>query len=308
MSQIIACVPNISEGLDLRFIDGIVEQLRAIENLKILDVAIDREQNRTVLSFTGSREASFEAGFLIYEKTLQHVDMRHHKGEYPRIGAVDVFPFVPLKDATIEEAKSWADDFAGQVAERFSIPVYLFAESARYRYRRDIQNIRQGEYENFEEKMKDPRWLPDYGPAAFPADTGVTIIGARYPLVSFKAFLQTKDIEIAQAIGKAVADTSGGHVRAIPGRDTEKSKVYLSVAITNFKSTPLYRVIENIRLEGRRFSVDIESTEVTGLIPEIALIRAAEYYLHIRNMKTELLLEHNIQKHLEESFVFGSVT
>lgn len=308
MSQIIACVPNISEGLDLRFIDGLVEKLRAVEGLKILDVAVDREQNRTVLSFTGPREALFEAGFLIYELTLKHVDMRHHRGDYPRVGAVDVFPFVPLKNATIEDAKALADEFARQVAERFSLPVYLFAESARYRYRRDIQNIRQGEYEHFEEKMKDSRWLPDYGPSEFPVDTGVTIIGARHPLVSFKAYLKTNDLESARAIGEAVADTSGGHVRAIAVRDIEKSSVYLSVAITNFQSTPLYRVIENIRLEGRRFGVDIQSTEITGIIPEIALIRAAEYYLQIRNLNDEMLLEHNIQKHLEESFVFGSVT
>lgn len=308
MSKIIACVPNISEGLDLRFIDGLVESLKAIEGLKMLDVAIDREQNRTVLSFTGRREAIFEGGFLLYEKTLQHVDMRRHKGEYPRVGAVDVFPFVPLKNATIEEAKEWANDFAKELSERFPLPIYLFAESARYRYRRDVQNIRRGEYEGFAAKMRDSRWLPDYGPAEFPPDTGVTIIGARYPLVSFKVYLQTQDLEIARHIAGAVADTSGGHVRALAIRDTEKSRAYLTVAITNFESTPLYRVIENIRMESRRFGVDIQSTEITGLVPEIVLIRAAEYYLQIGKLNDEMLLEHNIQKHLDESFVFGSLT
>jgi len=307
MSKIIACVPNISEGLDLRFIDGLVEGLKSIEGLKMLDVAIDRDQNRTVLSFTGDRDAVFEGGLLLFEKTLKHVDMRRHRGNYPRVGAVDVFPFVPLKNATIEEAREWSIEFASRVAERFSIPVYLFAESARYRYRRDIQNIRSGEYENFSEKMKDSRWIPDFGPTEFPEDTGVTIIGARYPLVSFKAYLATGDVETARRIAHAVADNSGGHVRALPARDVESSEVFLSVAITNFESTPLYRVIENIRLEGRRFGVDIRATEITGIIPEIVLIRSAEYYLRIRNLKNEMLLEHNIQKHLDEAFVFDTV-
>ena len=164
MKKIIACVPNISEGKDQRFIDDLEARLRTVEGLMVLDVAVDHDQNRSVLSFTGSKEAIFEGGLLLYDLALKQIDMREHHGDYPRVGAVDVFPFVPLKGADISDAKEWAEEFAAVVAERFTIPVYLFAASARYRYRRDIQNIRQGEYEGFADKMKDLRWKPDMGP------------------------------------------------------------------------------------------------------------------------------------------------
>jgi len=305
MSQIIACVPNISEGRDQRFIDDLIARLEGIDGLIMLDVAVDHDQNRTVLSFTGTKDAIFEGGLLLYDLSLKKIDMRRHEGDYPRVGAVDVFPFVPLKGADISDAKKWADEFAEMVAQRFSVPVYLFGASARYRYRGDVQNIRQGEYEGFEEKMKDLRWKPDLGPNTFPPDKGVTIIGARQPLISFKAYLSTHDLETAKEIGHLVADTSGGHIRAVPGQDHDKGHVYLSVAITNYLTTPLYRVVENIRLEGRRFGVEIRRTEITGLIPEIVLIRAAEYYLGLQDFDHETLLERNIQKHLDGKFLFG---
>ncbi len=305
MSQIIACVPNISEGRDQPFIDDLAARLEGIDGLIMLDVAIDHDQNRTVLSFTGPKEAIFDGGLLLYDLSLKKIDMRKHEGDYPRVGAVDVFPFVPLKNADISDAKQWADEFAEIVAQRFSVPVYLFGASARYRYRGDVQNIRQGEYEGFAEKMKDVRWKPDLGPNTFPADKGVTIIGARQPLISFKAYLSTDDLETAKEIGHLVADTSGGHLRAVPGQDHGNGQVYLSVAITNYLTTPLYRVVENIRLEGRRFGVEIRRTEITGLIPEVVLIRAAEYYLGLQHFNHETLLERNIQKHLDEKFLFG---
>lgn len=305
MSQIIACVPNISEGRDQQFIDDLAARLEGVTGLIMLDVSVDHDQNRTVISFTGTKEAIFEGGLLLYDLSLKKIDMRRHEGDFPRVGAVDVFPFVPLKNATIADAKAWADEFAEVVAERFSIPVYLFAASARYRYRGDVQNIRQGEYEGFAEKMKDVRWKPDLGPNTFPPDKGVTIIGARQPLISFKAYLSTQDLEVARELAHMVADTSGGHVRAVPGQDHDNGHVYLSVAITNYQTTPLYRVVENIRLEGRRFGVEIRRTEITGLIPEVVLIRAAEYYLGLQGFKHDALLERNIQTHLDEKFLFG---
>lgn len=305
MNQIIACVPNISEGRDQQFIDDLIARLEGIDGLIMLDVAVDHDQNRTVLSFTGTKDVIFEGGLLLYDLSLKKIDMRRHEGDFPRVGAVDVFPFVPLKGADISDAKKWADEFAEIVAQRFSVPVYLFGASARYRYRGDVQNIRHGEYEGFAEKMKDLRWKPDLGPNDFPPDKGVTIIGARQPLISFKAYLSTHDLETAKEIGHLVAGTSGGHIRAVPGHDHDKGHVYLSVAITNYLTTPLYRVVENIRLEGRRFGVEIRRTEITSLIPEVVLIRAAEYYLGLQAFDHEKLLERNIQNHLDEKFLFG---
>ncbi len=305
MSRIIACVPNISEGRDRAFLDDLVAKLKSIDGLILLDVAVDHDQNRTVLSFTGPKEALFKGGFLLYDLALSKIDMRRQEGDYPRVGAVDVFPFVPVKGADIAEARAWADEFAERVAERFSIPVYLFGASARYRYRRDIQNIRQGEYEGFAEKMRDVRWKPDFGPTTFPDDRGVTIIGARQPLISFKVSLTTDELDVADRIGHLVADTSGGHIRAVAGTDHGDGLAYLSIAITNYRTTPLYRVVENIRLEGRRFGVEIRKTEITGLVPTIVLIEAAEYYLGLRDFDHESLLERNIEKHLDETFFFG---
>ncbi len=304
MSTIIAVVPNICEGTDQSFVDDLSHRLGQIPKLMMLDVAVDHVRNRTVLSFTGTKEAVFAGGMLLYERALGHIDMRHHRGEHPRVGAVDVFPFVPLKDATIEEAVAWSVEFAEAVAERFKLPVYLFAESARFRYRRDLENIRQGEYERFREKMQDPRWKPDLGPDRFPEDSGVTVIGARYPLISFKVFLSCAEEEVAAQVGHAVADTSGGQIRAYPGLDAGSSLAMLTVSIVNFRAAPMYRVVENLRLEAARFGVGIRRIEMIGLIPEIVLIEAAEYYLRIHGFDHRSLLERNIQSHLDERFVF----
>jgi glutamate formiminotransferase len=305
MSKIIAVVPNICEGKDQIFLDDLTAELRQVKNLMILDVAVDHARNRTVYSFTGTKEAIFEGGMLLYERALAHIDMRQHHGEHPRVGAVDVFPFVPLKDASIDEATKWSKEFAEQVAERFRLPVYLFAESARYRYRRDLENIRQGEYEGFADKMNDERWKPDLGPDRFPEDSGVTIIGARYPLISFKVFLGCSEEAVAESVGRAITDTAGGHIRAYSGVDSASDLAMLTVSIINFRAAPMYRVVENIRLEAARFGVDIRRIEMIGLIPEIALIQAAEYYLRIQDFDHDDLLERNIQSHLDEKFVFG---
>jgi len=304
MSKIIAVVANISEGSDQRFIDDLEARLTEITNLIMLDVAVDHGRNRTVISFTGTKDAIFKGGMLLYELSLKQIDMRRHEGDYPRVGAVDVFPFVPLKNASIDEAKEWAIEFAENVAEKFSLPVYLFAEAARYRYRRDIANIRQGEYEGFEEKMKDLRWKPDVGPDQFRPDRGVTIIGARHPLISFKVALGCFDQRVADQVGHAVADTSGGILRVNTRLDEETKFAVLSISITNFKASPMYRVIENIRLEAARFGVSIRKVEMVGLIPEIVLIEAAEYYMCIQGFDPEDLLEHSIQSHLDEQFSF----
>jgi glutamate formiminotransferase len=305
MNQIIAAIPNICEGTDEAFIDELTTRLRGITNLILLDAAMDHARNRTVFSFTGTKEAIFSGGLALYEMSIERIDMRHHVGEFPRVGAVDVFPFVPLKNATMAEAKQWALEFAEQVAERFKLPVYLYAESARYRYRRDIDNIRQGEYEGFEAKMSDQRWKPDLGPERFPAATGATIIGARYPLLNFNVFLGTRDESIANAVAHEITANSGGIVRAHGAIDPDTERAMLSVALTNFKASPLYRTVENIRIEADRFGVNIRRVELIGLIPERVLIEAAEYYLRIHGFDHKNLLEKNIQRHIDKSFTFG---
>ncbi len=306
MSKIIAVIPNICEGRDQKLIEELSARLNGVTNLMMLDVSLDHIRNRTVFGFTGPRDAIFEGGMLLYEIALARIDMRRHQGAYPRIGSVDVFPFVPLKDATIAEAVQMSVEFAEQVAARFKIPVYLFSESARYPARRDIDNIREGEYEGFAEKIKEPRWRPDFGPESFPADTGATIIGARHPLISFSVLLNTTDMEAARAVCQIMQWGHGGlpHVKAHLGCDQVTQHPLITVSIHNFSETPMYRVIEMLRMECRRFGISIGPVEMIGLIPEIAFIESAEYYMGIRGFDHEKLLERNIQKHLDEKFLF----
>lgn len=305
MSRIIAAVPNVCEGRDQGWVDALAAQLEAVPELMMLDVAVDRARNRTVLCFTGGKEALFAGGFVLYEETLRHVDMRRHEGAYPRIGAVDVFPFVPLKDATIEEAVAMSVEFGERVAERFRLPVYLFSESARYQARRDIDNIREGEYEGFAEKMRHPRWKPDFGPDELPPDSGATIIGARHPLISFRALLSIGDLAAAEAIAHLLADPAAGlrHVKAHAAIDPESSLAMLTVNIGNFQASPMYRVVETLRLEARRFGTGLRRLEMIGLVPESAWFDAAEAYLGVQGFRRENLLERNLMAHVTERYL-----
>jgi glutamate formiminotransferase len=303
MSKIISVVPNISEGNDQEFISSLVEKLQAIKDLVVLDTSRDSVRNRTVFSFTGPEEAIFAGGLALYRETLAHVDMRRHRGEYPRLGAVDVFPFVPLKDASIEETVAMSEAFAQKVAEEFNIPVYLYCESARFPMRRYVENIREGEYEGLEKKLKDPRWKPDFGPTLFNPAAGATIIGARYPMISFKAILDTPDEAVAEYIARLIQHASGGlaHVNAYAGLDSEHKVAQITVTIANYRAMPMYRVLEMLRSEARRFAVAVRKVEMIGLIPENAFIESALYYMGVQDFSLDRLLERKIQTHIEEN-------
>ncbi len=302
MNKIISCVPNICEGKDQKFIDSLVEKMKTVTALTLLDVSRDSVRNRTVFSFTGPQDALFEAGMLLYRDTLAHVDMRQHLGEYPRLGAVDVFPFVPLKEATIEETAAMSEAFAQNVAAEFKLPVFLYGESARSPMRRYIENIREGEYEGLESKLKDPRWKPDFGPATFHPASGATIIGARYPMISFEALLDTADEAVAESISRLIQHAHGGlaHVNAYAGLDSENKVAQITVTIANYRAMPMYRVLEMLRSEARRFGVSVRKVEMIGLVPETAFIESAFYYLGIQDFSLDKILERKIQTDLDE--------
>ncbi|MCX6556725.1 MAG: glutamate formimidoyltransferase [Candidatus Aminicenantes bacterium] len=303
MSKIISVVPNISEGNDQQFISALVQKLKNIENLLVLDVSCDSVRNRTVFSFTGPKAAIFAGGLTLYRETLKQVDMSKHKGQYPRLGAVDVFPFVPLKDATIEETVAMAVEFAQKVAAEFDLPVYLFSEAARFPMRRYIENIREGEYEGLEQKLKDPRWKPDYGPDTFNPSAGATIIGARHPLLSFTAFLDSGDITVARALSEIIKHANGGlsHVNAYAGMDSENNLAEITVTNSNYRAMPMYRVLEMLRSEAKRFGATVRRVEMIGLIPENVFIESAFYYMGIRDFSLDKILERKIQTHLDET-------
>ena len=298
MSKIISVVPNISEGMDRGVIDAIVDKLHGVKDLIVLDVSRDTSRNRTVISFTGTPKTIFEGGFVLYEESLKHIDMRRHEGAYPRIGAVDVFPFVPLRGYTIKDAVDLSVEFAEKVAERFRIPVYLFGESARVPTRRHVEHIREGEYEGLAEKLKDPLWRPDFGPVEFNPDSGATCIGARYPLISFKVDFTTEDEEVVSNICQEICKLP--HVRAYAGRAGAAKHMQVTITITNYRSNPMYRVLEAIRTECRRYGLNITKVQMIGLIPEIAFVESALYYMNIHRFEMDRLLERSIQEHLAD--------
>ncbi|MCK6684828.1 MAG: glutamate formimidoyltransferase [Thermoanaerobaculia bacterium] len=296
MLQSITAVPNICEGRDEAFIESVQSRLAAVSGLVLLDVSMDQVRNRTIFSFAGSREALFSGGFVLYEQALSKIDMRQHQGEYPRIGAVDVFPFVALEQSVLPRAIEWSVQFAQEVARRFSIPVYLFAESARTRIRRDIEHIREGEYEGFATKMEDPAWKPDLGPDTFPPDKGATIIGARLPIVNFKAYLTTPNEGAAQW----VADMLTGPATMLPGvhfypaLDRTRNEALLNITVGNFHATPLYRILEAVKTELRRFGAGVSRVEMVGLVPQHALLESAQHYLQIFGFSLDDVLENRL--------------
>jgi glutamate formiminotransferase / 5-formyltetrahydrofolate cyclo-ligase len=296
MSQIISVVPNICEGRDQAFVDALQGKLEQVPGLVVLDVSMDHVRNRTNLSFTGNKESIFEGGFVLYEECLSKIDMRQHQGEYPRIGAVDVFPFVALHDAPISTAVEWSLQFAEQVAERFKLPVYLFAESARIKTRRDIENIREGEYEGFTAKMADPAWKPDFGPIEFPPDKGATIIGARLPIVNFKAYLTTPNEEAAEWVAEVLSNPMTGMtgVHFYPALDRTRNEALLNVTVGNFQATPLYRILEAMKTELRRFGAGISRVEMVGLVPQRALLESAQHYLQIFGFSLDDVVENRL--------------
>jgi glutamate formiminotransferase len=296
MSQIITAVPNVCEGRDAAFVDALQETLERVPGLVVLDVSMDQVRNRTVLSFTGSRDAMFEGGFALYEHALGHIDMRHHQGEYPRIGAVDVFPFVPLRNVPLATAVEWSVRFAEQVARRFEVPVYLFAESARTKLRRDVEAIREGEYEGFAAKMTDPLWKPDFGPDVFPPDKGATIIGARLPIVNLKAYLTTPNEQAAEWVASVLAGPASGlpGVHFYPAMDRTRNEALLNITVGNFHATPLYRILEAVKTEMRRFGAGVSRVEMVGLVPQRAMIESAEHYLQVFGFSSDDVLENRL--------------
>jgi len=299
MEKIISAIPNLCEGNDKEMIERISSKLSSIEGLVLLDVSMDSTRNRTVFALSGNTDAIFQGGFFLYETAIKEIDMREHSGEYPRIGALDVFPFVPLKDISIEESIEISINFAKEIQKKFNIPIYLFAESSKTPLRKDIDQIRECEYEGLEERLKDPRWKPDLGPDSFNPDFGATIIGARHPLVSFKVYLNTKEIEIAKSLCREIQTTTGGLrcVRSHAGLVKESGFAEITVSISNHSMTSPYKVLELIKAMAKRFSVNVSYVEMIGLIPEKVFFDAALHYMQIKDFRQQRILEKSIKDH-----------
>lgn len=296
--KIVESVPNYSEGVNNQKIESIVAEIKNTPNTRIVDIQHDPDYNRAVITFVGTPEAILTANIDAAKKAIELIDMNTHKGQHPRIGAIDVVPFVPAQNVSIEECIELSIKFAEAMAKE-GLPVYLYEESARKLERKNIDNIRKGEYEKLKEAIKtDPDRKPDYGPSEFHPTAGAIITGARNPLISFNINLGTKDIRIARKVAKAIHLRSGGlvNIKAMGTELTKRDYVQVGISNINYKKTPLYRQMELVRIEAARYGVSVIGSELIGVLPMGAILNSLEYYLQLE--KPEKLEE----KHLLEYY------
>ncbi|MEM2419381.1 MAG: glutamate formimidoyltransferase [Candidatus Bathyarchaeia archaeon] len=300
MRQIIECVPNFSTS-DPKVVERILDELKNTKNAFLLDYTFDSYYNRLVVSFVGDKRAVLEAMLKMASKAIQLIDMRTHRGQHPRIGAVDVVPFVPIKNASIEDCVKLARRFGRALAEKHEVPVYLYGEAATKPERRDLDWIREGEYERLAEMIVKPERKPDFGPAKPHPTAGATITGARRVMAGFNVNLGTPDLKIAKKIAKALHSKKGGlsNVKAMAAYIPEKNITQIGMSITDFEATPLYRVFELLKIEASRYNVPVIGSEFCGLAPLKAIVDVASYYLKIDNLTVDKVLEVAIQNALD---------
>ena len=291
--QIIECIANFSEGRDETKIQAIASAIQSAD-VMLLDIKPDADHNRTVISFAGAPAKIEEAAFLGIQKAADLIDMDVHTGEHPRLGATDVVPFVPIQGVSMADCVAMANRVGERVGNELQIPVYLYEQAAKTPERENLAKVRKGQYEALKADMgKDPKWTPDYGPAKVGKAGGV-VIGAREALVAYNVYLNTDDVEIAKSIGKAVRHSSGG-LRFVKGMGIlVDGKAQVSMNLTNFNKTPVYRVVEMIRREAQRYGVQIQSSELIGLIPQKAMVDAAVWYLQLDDFDEQQILEQKL--------------
>ena len=296
MNQIIECVPNFSEGRDPDTVEKIIEPFRAARQVKLLDYQMDEDHNRSVVTVVGQPEELKKAVIGSVGAAVAAIDMRSHRGQHPRMGAVDVIPFIPVKNVTMEEAVTFSRQVAEEIAQSFQLPVFLYEASAAQPGRQNLAAIRKGQFEGMADKLKDPQWKPDFGPAKAHPTAGVTAVGARMPLVAYNVNLDTDKLEIADAIAKSVRHISGGlrYCKALGIELKDRGQVQVSINMTDYTRTALYRVFELIRIEARRYGVNVVGSEIVGLVPMEALIDSASYYLGLEGFSMEQVLEYRI--------------
>ncbi|MCU0559354.1 MAG: glutamate formimidoyltransferase [Desulfobacterales bacterium] len=296
MQQIFECVPNFSEGRDPERIDAIAGPFRGRQGVKLLDTQRDEDHNRLVVTVVGEPEALKSAVLEAMAAAVAVIDLRQHRGQHPRMGAVDVVPFIPVRNATMAEAVELSRQVAAAAAERLHLPIFLYEESASAPHRRNLAEIRKGQFEGMAQKLQQPGWTPDFGPNAVHPTAGVTAIGARMPLIAFNVNLGTSNLEIANDIARKLRHLSGGlrYCKAIGIALTERDIVQVSMNMTDFTRTALYRAFELVRIEARRWGVPVVGSEIVGLVPMAALVDAAAYYLQLENFAPEQVLESRI--------------
>ena len=292
MKQVLLCEPNISEGRELEVVEQVVEQIRQVHGIRFLDISSDADHHRSVFTYLGEPEPVLEATKAMATEAFELIDMTKHQGSHPRMGAVDVVPFIPVRGLETEEAVEIARRFGKFVGE-LGVPVYYYEDAATRPERATLPKIRKGQYEALEEKLKDPAWTPDEGPATFNPKAGAMATGVRFPLVAFNVNLRTTDLSIADRIARSVRYINGGYryVRAIGLELEGTGMVQVSMNLVNYAKTPIPRVLETIRSEAARHGVNVAGTELIGPVPLGALDEVLKHYLQVHDFSMDQIIE-----------------
>ena len=294
---IIECVPNVSEGRRADVLDACAAAIRGA-GVRLLDVKPDAAHNRTVFTFAGEPAAVKAAVDALFAAAVPRIDLRQHSGEHPRMGAVDVVPFIPIEGVTMAECAALAVDVAGQVSARYGLPVFLYEEAARIATRRNLEDIRRGEFEGLAAKLTQPEWKPDFGPTAPHVSAGASVVGARMPLIAYNINLATDRLDVAKKIASAVRHSTGGlrFVKAMGIALEDRGIVQVSMNLTNYEKTPLFRVFELVKREAARYGVNVLESEIIGLVPAAALNASAAWFMQMDTFRDDLVLETRLRK------------
>ncbi|EJU19940.1 glutamate formiminotransferase [Peptoanaerobacter stomatis] len=292
MAKLVECVPNFSEGRNKEVVEKIVDEVRKVKEVTLLDYSSDEDHNRSVVTMIGEPAKVKEAVINAAKVAVSLIDMSVHQGAHPRFGAVDVVPFTPVSDITMEECVELANEVGKAIGE-MGVPVYLYEDAAKKPERKNLADVRKGQYEGFFDKIKEEGWAPDYGPNEMNAKSGCSAVGARVSLIAFNVNLDTADVDIATAIAKKVRFIGGGlrFVKAIGLKLEERNQTQVSMNLVNYEKSSVYQAFEMIKMEARRYGVNVVGTEVIGTVPMKALLDCAEYYLQIENFDISQILE-----------------
>jgi glutamate formiminotransferase / 5-formyltetrahydrofolate cyclo-ligase len=295
---IIESIPNVSEGRRADVIERMASAIRQVAGVRLLDYSSDPSHNRSVFTLVGDAQSLKAATLALFEQAVSAIDLRTHQGEHPRLGAVDVVPFVPIEGVTMDECVALAKQVGGDVAARFDVPVYLYEEASANPARKNLEDIRRGEFEGLAAKMASPGWTPDFGPATPHLSAGASVIGARMPLIAYNINLNTDRLDVAKKIAAAIRHSSGGlrFVKAMGLTLEDRKIVQVSMNLTNHQKTPIFRVFEIVKREAARYGVTVLESEIVGLVPSAALVASAEFYLQLERFGADQVLENKLMK------------
>jgi glutamate formiminotransferase len=294
---LIECIPNVSEGRREDVIARMAAAVRSTPGVQLLDVSTDGSHNRSVFTLVGVPAAVEQAVYALFERAVADIDLRTHRGEHPRMGAVDVVPFVPIEGVTMADCVALAKKAGAAIAERFQVPVYLYEEASSNPLRKNLEDIRRGEFEGLAAKMTSSGWAPDFGAAAPHPTAGASVVGARMALVAYNINLATDRLDVARKIAAGIRQSSGGYrfVKAAGFKLEPRGIVQVSMNLTNYEKTPIFRVFETVKREAARYGVAVLESEIVGLVPTAALNAAAEFYLQLEGFKADQVLENKLR-------------